>query len=91
LTEEKSQISASLPVRLIAEMDALAGLAQQDRAWIIQRALESYLAGEGAELRDDAAGLAELDNGEFSDLGDVLKKASAIIDQTEAKRARRAG
>jgi predicted transcriptional regulator len=91
MTEEKSQISASLPVDLVNEIDALAALVQQDRAWILQRALELYLADEGAELRETAAGLAELDAGQFRELDDVLKEASSIVDRAETIRARRAG
>ena len=91
LSEETSHISASLSVELIQRVDALAALIDHDRAWIISRALEHYLASEGADLQEDAAGLAELQAGKFVDLDDVLKKAAAVIEATESKRARRAG
>jgi predicted transcriptional regulator len=91
VSDEKLQISLSLPADLIGQVDELADLAQRDRSWIVQRALEHYLTDEGADLRDDAGGIAELDAGQSSDLDDVLKKASGIIDRAEAQKARRAG
>ena len=91
LTDDTSQIVADLPIDLIEKIDALAVAAKQDRAWIIRQAVEYYLAGEGTDLAEDAAGLAELEGGHFSELDDVLGKASTIIERAETARARRAG
>ncbi|TNM66008.1 CopG family ribbon-helix-helix protein [Aliirhizobium smilacinae] len=90
MSEKTSHISASLPAELVERVDNLATLIEQDRAWIIQRALENYLTNEGADLQEDAAGLAELQAGKFSELDEVLKKANSIVEHAEAKRALRA-
>lgn len=89
--KETTHISASLPKELVDRLDALAALIERDRAWVLKHALEHYLASEGAELQEEAAGLAELQAGEFSELDDVLKKASTLIEHAEIKRSRRAG
>jgi len=91
VTEDKSDISLSLPSGLIEQIDAAAALAQKDRSWIMQHALEIYLTEEGADLFEDAAGVAELDQEQTSDLDEVLKKAAAMVDRAEARKARRAG
>ncbi len=86
-----SIVPLSLPSEMIERIDQLAAVVERDRSWIMQRALETYLVEEGADLLEDAAGLAELEQGQFSELDEVLKKASAIIDRAEARKARRAG
>lgn len=91
MTEETSIVPLSLPSEMIERIDQLAAVVERDRSWIMQRALETYLVEEGADLLEDAAGLAELEQGQFSELDEVLKKASAIIDRAEARKARRAG
>lgn len=91
MSEDKSDVSLSLPSVLIDQVDAAAALARRDRSWIMRRALEKYLAEEGADLIEDAAGLAELDQGKTSDLNEVLNKATAIVERAEARKARRTG
>jgi predicted transcriptional regulator len=91
LQSEKSQVSLRLPTRLIAEFDHIATILDRDRTWVMQKALSQYLAGEGAEILQDAEGLAELDRGESVDLDDVLEKARAIIDAAASKRDKRTG
>lgn len=90
MTEDKSDVSLSLPLGLIDQVDAAAALADKDRNWIVRRALESYLTEEGEDQFEDAAGIEELDQGKSSDLDEVLKKATAIVDRAEARKARRA-
>ncbi len=91
MSEDTSNVSLSLPSDLIDQIDAAAVLAEKDRSWIMRRALEHYLAEEGADLIEDAAGLAELDQGQSTDLDEALKKATALVDRAEARKARRAG
>lgn len=57
----------------------------------MQRALSQYLEGEGADLREAANSLAQLDRGEGTDLDDVLEKAESIVAAAEARRAARVG
>ena len=91
MADKKLSLNAVLRVKLVDEVDRLAFSTGQDRNSIIERALELYLRSEGNELHEDAGGLAELDQGLYTDLDDVLKKASSLVDDAEARRARRAG
>lgn len=88
---DKAQVSLRLQARLVAEFDKVAKLLDRDRTWVMQRALSQYMAGEGAELLEEAEGLAELDRGESADLDDVLEKAEAIISAAETRRTARVG
>jgi predicted transcriptional regulator len=87
----KTQISLRLPAQLVAEFDRVAQLLDRDRTWVMQRALSQYLQGEGAELLEEAEGLAQLDRGEGADLDDVLERAEAIISAAETRRTARVG
>jgi predicted transcriptional regulator len=87
---EKTQISLRLSSEIVDAFDKVAQLLDRDRTWVMQRALKQYLENEGAELLEEAEGLAELDRGEGIDIDDVLTKAEAIISAAEAKRRARA-
>jgi predicted transcriptional regulator len=91
LHNEKTQVSLRLPTPLVAEFDQIAALLDRDRTWVMQKALGQYLAGEGAEVLRDAAGIGELDRGESVDLEDVLENARAIVDAAEYRRGQRVG
>lgn len=89
--QEKIQVSLRLPASLVGEFDRLADILDRDRTWVMQKALASYLASEGAEILADATGLEELDRGESVDLDDVLEKARKIVAAADRRRALRAG
>ena len=91
LQSEKTQVSLRLPTSLVAEFDKIAVLLDRDRTWVMQKALGQYLAGEGAEIVQDAQGLKELDRGDSVDLDDVLEKARTIVDAAEYRRGKRVG
>ncbi|NLS07646.1 transcriptional regulator [Rhizobium sp. P32RR-XVIII] len=91
LHNETAQVSLRLPTQLIAEFDRIATFLERDRTWVMQKALSQYLAGEGAEILQDAQGLNELDRGGSVDLEDVLEKARTIVDAAEYRRGMRAG
>ena len=83
--QDKSQVSLRLPTSLVTQFDRIAGILDRDRTWVMQRALVEYLDREGAELLEEAEGLAQLDAGESSDLDEVLNKATSIIDAAEKR------
>ncbi len=89
--QEKIQVSLRLPASLVGEFDRLADILDRDRTWVMQKALASYLASEGAEILADATGLEELDRGESVDLDDVLEKARKLVAAADRRRALRAG
>jgi len=85
LQSDESQVSLRLPARLVSEFDHIASILDQDRAWVMQKALSQYLDSEGAEILQAAQGLAELDRGESVDLDDVLNKARMMISADKPK------
>jgi predicted transcriptional regulator len=91
LHNEKAQVSLSLPTPLIADFDRIATILEHDRTWVMQRALNQYLANEGAGILRDAQGIDELDRGESVDLEDVLEKARAIVNAAEYRHGTRVG
>ncbi|MCO6177504.1 CopG family ribbon-helix-helix protein [Ciceribacter sp. RN22] len=88
---EKTQVSLQLPRQLVADFDRIAAALDRDRAWVFQTALAHYLAGEGAEILQDAEGIAEFDRGESVDLDEVIAKALRLVEEAEDRRRRRAG
>jgi predicted transcriptional regulator len=84
-------VSLRLPTPLIAEFDHIATILEHDRTWVMQRALNQYLATEGAEILRDAQGIDELDRGESVDLEDVVEKAQAIVNAAEYRHGTRVG
>ncbi len=88
VNNEKSQVSLRLPTELVAKFDRIAEVLDRDRTWVMQKALNQYLASEGADILQDAQGLDELDRGESVDLDDVLDKARTIVDAVKYRRGR---
>jgi predicted transcriptional regulator len=91
LNNERTQVSLRLPSHLVAKFDEIAGVLDRDRTWVMQKALNQYLVGEGADVLRDSQGIAELDRGESVDLEDVLDKARTIVDAAEYRRGQRVG
>ena len=87
---DKVQVSLRIPSDVVASFDAIAAALDRDRSWVMLRAMKGYLAGEGAEVLEDADGIAELDRGEHVDFDQMLNKARAIVDAAESLPLRRA-
>lgn len=77
--DDSTHLSARVPSALLDDLDKVATVLERPRTWVVVRALQHYLDGEGAELLRDAQSLAELDRGGGHDLGRVLDEADAII------------
>lgn len=90
-SNDEFQVSLRLPMSWVSDFDRIAEILGRDRAWVMQHALSRYLAHEGAEILDDAAGLAQLDQGKAVDLDDVLQKARSITAAAENHQGKRAG
>ena len=88
LSKEKSQISLRLPTSTVEAFDRIAQVLDLDRTGVMLKALDHYLANEGAEMLQDAHGFDELDRGESVDLDDVLEKARMIVDASEVRHRR---
>jgi predicted transcriptional regulator len=91
LDDDKLPLTVVIRPELLDQVQQLTVLTGQGRDSIIEGALEAYLNSVRSELHEDADGFAELDQGRYADLDDVLKKASKLVDDAEAIRARRAG
>jgi predicted transcriptional regulator len=90
-TNGKTQLSLRVPADMVERFDRIARALDRDRTWVMLRAFRQYLDGEGAELLQEAAGLASLDRGEGVEFDSVMDEATAVIAQAKAKRARKAG
>lgn len=77
--DDTTHLSARVPSTVLDDLDKVAAVLERPRSWVVVRALQHYLRGEGAELLRDAASLAELDRGGGHELGRVLDEADAII------------
>jgi predicted transcriptional regulator len=83
----KNQISIRTPNEVIEALDKIAAILERDRTWVMLRAFKLYLAGEGLEVMQDAAGLASLNRGEGIPLDRVMDKIDAKIAQAMSRKA----
>jgi predicted transcriptional regulator len=83
------QISLRVPGDMLADFDRIATAMDRDRSWVILRAMQAYLEGDGGNILEEAEGIAELDRGEGIDIDDMLDEAEAMIRRHEAKAARK--
>jgi predicted transcriptional regulator len=86
-TVEKTQLSLWVPVDLVESFELIAKALDRDRSWVMVRALRQYLDTEGADIIQEAAGLASLDRGEGLDFDSVIAEATAVIAQAKAAQA----
>jgi predicted transcriptional regulator len=71
-------LTMRLPEDVLAEIEEIAGICNRTRSWVFVRALKSYLATEGKEIRDIAKAKREIEAGEGSDLDDLIDEVDAI-------------
>lgn len=72
-------ITLRLPLDLLAEIEAVAGICERSRSWIMVRALKAYMAEEGREILEMAEARRAVDEGQGSSADDVLAEVAAII------------
>lgn len=88
----KVQVSIRLPAEMHEAFGKIADVLERDRTWVMLRAFRQYLENEGADVLQEAEGLAALDRGEGVDFDKVMDEIDDIIAQGEARRAgRKAG
>jgi predicted transcriptional regulator len=90
-TTGKTQLSLRVPIGMAEAFDRIAKALDRDRTWVMLRAFRQYLDGEGADVLQEAAGLASLDRGEGLDFDGVMDEAGAIVAQARTGRARKTG
>lgn len=85
--QDESQIVLRLPADVVKQIDRIADYTKRDRSAVVLQVLQSYLSAEGADLLDEAEGIAELDRGEGIALDTVLTEARRIVAAAGKKRA----
>jgi len=83
----KVQLSIRVPAAMVEDFDRIAIALERDRTWVMLRALRRYLDDEGAEILQEADGLAALDAGEGVDFDAVMAEADEIIAGAKARKA----
>lgn len=77
--ELSDPITLRLPVEILSDIEKIASASERTRSWVMVRALRLYLAGEGSEILDIAAGAEQLDRGETEDMDDVIAQVERIV------------
>ena len=72
-------ITLRLPLDVLRAIERIAETSDRSRSWVMVRAMRLYLAGEGAEILNVAAGLEQLDKGESEDMDDVIAQVEQIV------------
>lgn len=72
-------ITLRLPLDVLIAIERIAETSDRSRSWVMVRAMRLYLAGEGAEILNVAAGLEQLDKGESEDMDDVIAQVEQIV------------
>lgn len=85
--QDDSKIMLQLPEDVVKQIDRIADYTERDRSAVVLQALQSFMTDEGADLLDEAEGLAELDRGEGIPLETVLAEARLIVAAGGEKRA----
>lgn len=85
--QDESQLLLRLPADVVKQIDRIADYTKRDRSDVALQVLQSYLSAEGADLLDEADGIAELERGEGIALDTVLAEARRIVAAAGKKRA----
>ncbi len=72
-------ITLRLPLDVLDAFERIAKTSDRTRSWVMVRAMRLYLAGEGAEILNVAAGLEQLDSGQSEDMDDVIAQLEQIV------------
>jgi predicted transcriptional regulator len=87
----KTQLSIRIPVAMVEGLDRVAAALDRDRTWVLLRACRQYLEAEGADVLNEANGLASLDRGEGQDFDDVMAAADGIVAAAKGGQPKQAG
>jgi len=72
-------ITLRLPLDVLEPIETIAKTCDRTRSWVMVRALRQYLATEGREILDVAAGMRELEAGDSVDMDDAIAQMERII------------
>lgn len=71
-------IALRLPLDLLAEIEAVAGVCERSRSWVMVRALKAYIAQEGREILEIKQAREAVADGQGTDADDVLAELDAM-------------
>lgn len=77
--EEKTQVSLRVPVAVVQDFERIAHALDRDRTWVMLRAFQAYLEGEGGHLLEEMKGIEEVESGQSVDFDEVMDKADRVI------------
>lgn len=83
-SEDKTQVSIRIPTATLSDLERIARALDRDRTWVMLRAFQVYLDGEGGHALDELDGIEQLDAGRAVDFDVVMDKADAIIAGTRS-------
>ena len=75
----KRVVTAHIPDQLARKLDSLAERLERPRGWVVQEAIEGYLALDEERHRQTSAALAEVDGGATIDHAEVRAWARSLV------------
>lgn len=72
--------SVRFPNDVIADIEVIARICGRSRGWVMVRALRTYLATEGSEIREIAASHERERSDNFVNLDDILTQLDRICE-----------
>nr|WP_316651183.1 CopG family transcriptional regulator [uncultured Gellertiella sp.] len=67
-----------IPSDILVDIEAIAAICVRSRSWVIIRALKTYIASEGREIKSIAHSAQEIDMGMAIDLDEVISQVERI-------------
>ena len=77
-------LTVRLPADILAEIELISQATERSRSWIIIRALKSYLQNEGADILAYWQGMQDVENGDVSEMDEVLDELERIATEKVA-------
>jgi predicted transcriptional regulator len=84
-----AHLSIRLPAEIVESLDKIAAAVERPRSWVVLRALKLYLADEGGEVLETAAGMASIARGEGVDFDAAMAELRATAARRGKKRTPR--
>lgn len=71
MSSESVVFTVRMPREVLERIEQLATAVDRPRTWVVNRAIEDYLAVESWQIEEIHRGLAEADRGDFADPAEV--------------------
>ena len=77
-----STVSIRIPVGTVKKLEALASSMDRSRTWVVNEAIEQYLAVQSRQIAEIRQGIEETGKGEFAsdgEVGEVFARYEAML------------